>query len=67
VEKQQSHIHGIHQSIVDINKTVTADLTVVDGTIAMEGVGPTFGDPVELGVIVAGKNVVDVDKVCCSQ
>jgi uncharacterized protein (DUF362 family)/Pyruvate/2-oxoacid:ferredoxin oxidoreductase delta subunit len=64
-EKQQSHIHGIHQAIVDINKTIAADLTVVDGTIAMEGVGPTFGDPVDLGVIVAGKNVVDVDKVCC--
>ncbi|MGZ6281013.1 MAG: DUF362 domain-containing protein [Ktedonobacteraceae bacterium] len=64
-EKQQSHIHGIHQAIVDLNKTVTANLTVVDGTIAMEGVGPTFGDPVGLGVIVAGENVVDVDKVCC--
>lgn len=64
-EKQQSHIHGIHQAIVDINKTVTANLTVVDGTVAMEGVGPTFGDPVDLGVIVAGENVVDVDKVCC--
>jgi uncharacterized protein (DUF362 family)/Pyruvate/2-oxoacid:ferredoxin oxidoreductase delta subunit len=64
-EKQQSHIHGIHQAIVDINKSIAPDLTVVDGIIAMEGVGPAFGDPVDLGVIVAGKNVVDVDKVCC--
>jgi uncharacterized protein (DUF362 family)/Pyruvate/2-oxoacid:ferredoxin oxidoreductase delta subunit len=64
-EKQQSHIHGIHQAIVDINKAIAPDLTVVDGVIAMEGAGPTFGDPVDLGVIVAGKNVVDVDKVCC--
>ena len=64
-QKQQSHIHGIHQAIVDINKTIAPDLTVVDGIIAMEGVGPAFGDPVDLGVIVAGKNVVDVDNVCC--
>lgn len=64
-EKQKSHIYGIHQSIVDINKTVKSDLIVVDGIVAMEGMGPTFGDPVELGVVVAGKNVVDVDRVCC--
>jgi uncharacterized protein (DUF362 family)/Pyruvate/2-oxoacid:ferredoxin oxidoreductase delta subunit len=64
-EKQQSHIHGIHQSIVDINKIIKPDLTVVDGIVAMEGMGPTFGDPVELGLVVAGRNVVDVDKVCC--
>lgn len=64
-EKQESHVHGIHQSIVDLNKAVRSDLVVADGTIAMEGMGPTFGDPVDLGVIVAGRNVVDVDKVCC--
>ncbi|MGB9960255.1 MAG: DUF362 domain-containing protein [Candidatus Bathyarchaeales archaeon] len=64
-EKQKSHIHGIHQSIVDINKLVKSDLIVVDGIVAMEGMGPTFGDPVELGVVVAGKNVIDVDRVCC--
>jgi uncharacterized protein (DUF362 family)/Pyruvate/2-oxoacid:ferredoxin oxidoreductase delta subunit len=64
-EKQQSHIHGIHQSIVDINKVIKPDLTVVDGIVAMEGMGPTFGDPVELGLIVAGRNVIDVDRVCC--
>ena len=64
-EKQQSHIHGIHQSIVDINKIIKPELTVVDGIVAMEGMGPTFGDRVELGLVVAGRNVVDVDKVCC--
>jgi len=64
-EKQKSHIHGIHQSIVDINKAIRSDLVVVDGTVAMEGMGPTFGDPVKLGIVVAGKNVVDVDMVCC--
>ena len=64
-EKQKSHIYGIHQSIVDINKVIRSDLIVVDGTVAMEGMGPTFGHPVKFGIVVAGKNVVDVDVVCC--
>ena len=64
-EKQKSHVYGIHQSIVDINKLVRSSLIVVDGTVSMEGSGPTFGDPVKLGIVVAGKNVVAVDTICC--
>lgn len=38
-------------------------LNVVDAVIAMEGEGPTTGDPVDLGLIIAGENAVAVDLV----
>jgi len=38
-------------------------LTIVDGIVAMEGNGPGSGDPVELGVLLAGCNPVAVDVI----
>ena len=38
-------------------------LTVVDANIAMEGEGPTTGDPVKLGLIIAGDTPAAVDIV----
>ena len=63
-DKQLSHVLGIHQAIVDINKIVRSDLVIVDGLLAMDGMGPTFGRVVDLGVVVAGTNAVAVDSIC---
>ena len=38
-------------------------LNIVDGVVAMEGNGPASGDPVQLGVLIAGVNPVAVDVV----
>jgi len=38
-------------------------LNVVDAVIGMEGEGPTTGDPVELGVVIAGEDALAVDMV----
>lgn len=38
-------------------------LNIVDGIIAMEGNGPGSGDPLRLGVLIAGVNPVAVDLV----
>jgi uncharacterized protein (DUF362 family)/NAD-dependent dihydropyrimidine dehydrogenase PreA subunit len=38
-------------------------LNVVDAVVAMEGEGPTTGDPVDLGLIIAGEDAVAVDLV----
>ena len=47
-----------------ICKVVRQDLIVVDGVVAMEGNGPLVGNPVDLGIVVAGDNPVAVDSVC---
>jgi len=39
------------------------DLTIVDAVTAMEGNGPGSGDPVDVGLLLAGTNAVAVDVV----
>jgi len=39
------------------------DLTIVDAVTAMEGNGPGSGDPVEVGLLLAGANAVAVDVI----
>jgi len=36
---------------------------VVDAVVAMEGEGPTTGDPVDLGLIIAGEDAATIDLV----
>ncbi len=51
--------------LVDIYQAINGQirLNVVDAVIAMEGNGPNTGDPVELGLIIAGDNALAVDLV----
>lgn len=62
-DKKRFHKWGLAQSIVDLNQIARPDLTVVDGTVAMEGAGPSAGEPVNLGLLLASKDVVAVDRV----
>ena len=40
-------------------------LNIVDGIMGMEGMGPGFGDPRHLGLLVAGPDGVAVDRIIC--
>lgn len=59
--KFKYHAQGISSVVVDINTVIHPALTVIDGFIAMEGRGPTDGDPVKMDLIVSGKDVVATD------
>jgi uncharacterized protein (DUF362 family) len=61
--KRLFHRIGLAKCIVDLNRAVPLDLTVVDAIHAMEGLGPSFGDIVEMDVIMAGKDVYSLDVV----
>ncbi len=63
-ERLALHLRGISQVIVDLNLVSPIDFAVVDGIWAMEGEGPTFGDPVRMDMVLAGRNPVAVDRVC---
>ena len=39
------------------------DLTIVDAIVAMEGNGPSSGDPKQVGLLLAGENAVAVDVI----
>ena len=49
--------------IAALNIMIRPDLSIVDGIVAMEGLGPTGGDPKKLNVILAGFDPVAVDSV----
>ena len=59
--KAKYHAKGISKVIVDINTVLKPNLTVIDGFVAMEGKGPTGGDPVKMDLIIAGKDPVATD------
>jgi uncharacterized protein (DUF362 family) len=54
---------GIAFEIVDMVRANKLGLVVVDGSMAMEGDGPTGGSLVKMGVIVAGTNPLATDMV----
>ncbi|NPV53401.1 MAG: DUF362 domain-containing protein [Firmicutes bacterium] len=62
-DKKRFHKWGLSQAIVDLNKIVCPDLTVLDGTIGMEGLGPAHGEPANLGVMVASTDTVAADAI----
>ena len=59
--KGKYHMNGISKVVVDINTVIKPQLTVIDGFVAMEGRGPTDGDPVKMDLIIAGRDVVATD------
>jgi uncharacterized protein (DUF362 family) len=54
---------GVAFEIVDMVRANRMGLSVVDGTTAMEGDGPTGGSLVDMGLIVAGTDPLATDMV----
>jgi len=52
--------------LVENARAMQAGLTVVDAVVAMEGQGPRRGTPRQVGLVVAGDDVVAVDAVLCA-
>lgn len=52
-------------AIADMSSVLLPHLSIVDGTIGMEGLGPSAGEAKELGVVLAGLEPFAVDAVAC--
>ena len=65
-QKSKLHREGLYTGIADVNLRFPPDLVVYDGTWAMEGLGPMYGIPFELNLILAARNVVAGDAVAGS-
>jgi uncharacterized protein (DUF362 family) len=63
-QKRRMHRVGVFKGVVDINMLFKPRLSVVDAVLCQEGLGPIFGRPVEMNLIVAGKDLVAVDSIC---
>jgi len=62
--KRMMHQEGLFEGVVDLLAAVKPQLTIVDAIYCQEGLGPVFGKPVEMDLILAGKDLVAVDAVC---
>ena len=61
--KKKTH-KSLARNILHINEYVKPELHIVDGIIAMEGLGPTRGVPVNMGLIIAGTDPYLIDLTC---
>ncbi len=64
-KRSKSHFHkiGVVKGILDLNKAVPVDLTVLDCIVAMEGLGPALGPKVELNTVISSGDIYALDKV----
>ncbi|MBT3284006.1 DUF362 domain-containing protein [Candidatus Bathyarchaeota archaeon] len=61
--KRDFHKKGVVKGVLDLNKAVPVDLTVLDAIVAMEGLGPAVGPKVELNTIISSADIYALDKV----
>ena len=64
-DRRTMHTLGIAQCIVDMNRGIKPDLTIVDGSVGQDGEGPLYGEKADLQVMVAGRDSLSVDLACC--
>jgi uncharacterized protein (DUF362 family) len=62
--KREFHQQGVFEACVDWYEVLRPPLSIVDAIYCQEGLGPIFGKPVEMDLIVAGPDAVAVDAVC---
>lgn len=63
--KGKYHLKGISKVVVDINTVLKPALTIIDGFVGMEGKGPIDGTPVQMNLVIAGKDPVATDATAC--
>lgn len=52
-------------AIADMTSVLRPHLSIIDGTIGMEGLGPSAGTPKALGVVVVGVDAFAADSIAC--
>ena len=64
-DRHAFHRRGVEEDVVELYKRLRTRIraTFIDGSIAMEGHGPTRGRPVPMAVVIGGLDCVSVDSV----
>ena len=55
----------LNVAIADMSGVLRPHLSIVDGTVGMEGMGPSGGKTKKLGLVVAGTDAFAVDSIAC--
>jgi uncharacterized protein (DUF362 family) len=62
-DKRRIHQLGMFEGAVDLVSHFKPVFAVVDAIIGQEGMGPLLGLPVEMGLVLAGRDLVAVDAI----
>ncbi len=62
-DKRRIHLEGMFEGATDLVAHFKPVFAVVDATIGQEGMGPLLGIPVQMGLILAGQDLVAVDAI----
>lgn len=52
--------------ILEVNKALNVGISVIDGRYGLNRNGPLKGEPLELGWLLVGNNILAADRVCCT-
>ncbi len=61
-----SAVKPLDVAIADMSAVLRPHLSIIDGTVGMEGMGPSAGEAKALGLIVVGPEAFAADAVACS-
>jgi len=53
-------------AIADMSSVLRPHLSIIDGTVGMEGLGPGAGEPRPLGVVLVGADAFAADAIACA-
>jgi uncharacterized protein (DUF362 family)/ferredoxin len=62
--KKKVHLN-LPLNILRLNQQLRPHLHIIDGLIAMEGLGPTRGVPVPMHLLIGGRDPMYLDYLCC--
>lgn len=60
-----SNADSFARMLVDLNQRIKPRLCIMDGIVAMEGNGPTSGDPTAMNLLLVSMDPVALDSVFC--
>lgn len=60
-----SNADSFARMLVDLNRKIRPRLCIMDGIVAMDGNGPTSGDPVPMNILLLSTDPVALDSVFC--
>lgn len=61
LDKRKIHNKNYFSNILKLNEKIKPHFYIVDGLIAMEGNGPSDGDPIKMDLILAGSDPMLID------
>jgi len=61
----ESHVKSLDVAIADLASVLRPHWAIVDGTVGMEGLGPSAGQPKPLDVVVVSRDAFAADAVAC--